>query len=430
MKKNNLLKNNIIYLTSVAIGGILGYLFHSMLARELTVGGYGEFQAMNSFMMISGVFFSAFSYFIIRYSAVFASNNDRLGQSKFLEFIIGKFKWPAWGFFIVFLAVLPLAKNLLHLENYWGLIFISFAMFFSFYASFYSNSLQGWSDFLAVGTIGVLAVLIKLISGFILARIFMSSSASALSFLFSALASWIIAKAYFRKKWRITREKEKDFTWREKYFSGQSFKKALFHIFIFSLGLAVVSNLDILIVKNMASSELAGYYGALSVLGKVILWFNFAVASVLFPDACSDGHLNRPANKKSVFGSYGIITAISLPALLIFYLFANFLVVFMFGKEYLAVASNLWLFGLMAFFLSLLTLESKLALARQDFRITFILFATAVVLFTGIRLADLNLKSIAISVLISFFLGWIAVLMLNVFHRLKYKRQEIVENIL
>lgn len=427
METSKLLKNNIIYLTTIAIGGMLGYFFNFMLARKLTISGYGEFQAITSFMIISGVFFSAFSYFIIKYSAVFASNNDRLGQSRFLEFIIKKFKWFTLLFSILFLLALPLVKNFLHLPNYWGLIFVGVSMLFSFYASFYSNSFQGWSDFLAVGTIGVLAALSKLLSGFIFASIFRSATASVLSFLVSVIVGWFVAKAYFQKKWRIVQEKE-DFDWRKKYFSGLSFKKSFLNILVFSLGLSAVSNLDILFVKNIASSELTGYYGALSILGKVIFCLNFAVASVLFPDACSDGHFNRPAKKRSVLGSYGIIIFISIPALLIFYFFGNFLVGTMFGSDYLPVAPSLWLFGLMAFSLSLLTLESKLALARHDFRMTTVLFTVAAVLFFAIRLAGLNLKSIAISVSVTFLLGWAVILALNIFHRINYKRREIIEN--
>lgn len=427
MEANKLLKNNIIYLTTIVIGGVLGYLFNFMLARKLTVSGYGEFQAITSFMIISGVFFSAFSYFIIKYSAVFAGNNDHLGQSRFLEFIIEKFKLLTLLFSILFLLFLPLIKNFLHLQNYWGLIFVGLSMVVSFYASFYSNSFQGWSDFLAVGIIGVLSALSKLLSGFIFAGIFRTATASVLSFLVSAIVGWFVARYYFQKKWRIVKEKD-NFDWREKYFSGLSFKKSFINILIFSLGLSAVSNLDIIIVKNIASSELTGYYGALSILGKVIFCLNFAVASVLFPDACSDGHQNRPAKTSSVLGSYGIIIFISIPALLIFYFFGNFLVGTMFGNGYLLVASNLWLFGLMALSLSLLTLEAKLSLARHDFRMTVILFAVTVALFVAIHLAGSNLKSIAVSVSISFFLGWAAILALNIFHRINYKRREIIEN--
>jgi len=423
MLQNKLLKNNLVYMASVVLGGVLGYLFHFVISRRLSVGEYGELQAIISVTVIFGVFFSAFSLFTIKNSSVFALHNDREGQVKFLEFVKKRFRHLILAFLVSFLILLPAIKFFLHLHDYWGILLAGLSVAISFYAALYSNSFQGWSDFFIIGVIGVSGVLAKLASGYVLALFFPSASAVAGSLLISAVVSWLIAREYFRKKWP-RKKAETDGDWRKKYFDGVSFKKSLLQILFFSFGLAVISNVDILLVKNLATSQIAGYYAALSVLGKTILWLSLSVAMVLFPEACADGYCGKPAKRKSILGSYALILLISLPAICIFYFFPNFLVGTMFGSDYLSVAPNLWLFGLMAFALSLLTLESKLALARYDFKSTGILFATLVLMGIGVGMSHSGISTIVISVSSAILLGWLMMFSLNLFHRLRYVAKE------
>jgi O-antigen/teichoic acid export membrane protein len=420
MSKNKFLKNNLIVVSSSVIGGLLGFLFHFMVSRRLSVGEYGELQSIVSLSMLFGVFFSAFSYFTIKNSAVFALHNDREGQARFLVFMKKKFRRTILAFSVFFILLLPIIKNFLHLHDYWGVAIAGLSIIISFYAALYSNSLQGWSDFLGISTIGIAVVVAKLISGWVLASFFPNASAVAGSLLFAAAAGWLMARAYFWKKWKDERSLVPDGRWREKYFSGVNFRKSFIKILIFSFGMAAIGSADIIFIKSAASAQLAGYYAALSVLGKVIFSLNLAVVSVLFPDACADGYLGKPIRLKSILGSYALIFLISFPSVATFYFLPDFFVGTMFGPSYLDVASNLWLFGLMACALSLLTLESKMALARHDFKSSFLLILTVIFLGIGIAIAHSGIRETIISVSLAFLLGWLMMLALNFFHRLRH----------
>ncbi len=232
----------------------------------------------------------------------------------------------------------------------------------------------------------------------------------------------------------MLKNKKVDMRWREKYFSGVNFRKSLLQIMLFSLGLAIVSNVDILIVKNVASAEVAGYYGALSVLGKIVLWLNFSIISVLFPSACAAGYSGQPVQIKTITGSYGFIFLISIPwflyldffYLIAYYFWADFFVRLLFGQPYLVVSANLWLFGVMAFVLSLLTLEANLALARHDyFSSSCLLFLTALILIFSVALLHTDIRAIILAITSSFFSGWVMMLLLNLRHRFKSKKQTV-----
>jgi len=424
--QNKFLKNNIVYLTSIALGGFLGYLFHFTLSHQLSVGQYGEFQTVISLNMILGVVFSAVSYFIIKQSAVFALHHDRDGQAHFLSYVMKKFRYLVLFFSVLFLLFLPVIKNVLRLEDYWGIIAIGFSIAIGFYYSFYSNSLQGWNDFVGLSIIGLAIVSIKVASGYLLVVFFPTASVGIWSLVIAAVFGWLITERYFRKKWPMLKNKKVDMQWREKYFSGLNFRKSLMQIMLFSLGLAIVSNVDILIVKNVASAEVAGYYGALSVLGKIVLWLNFSIISVLFPSACAAGYSDQPVQIKTITGSYGFIFLISIPILIAYYFWADFFVRLLFGQPYLVVSANLWLFGVMAFVLSLLTLEANLALARHDyFPSSCLLFLTALILIFSVALLHTDIRAIILAITISFFSGWVMMLLLNLRHRFKSKKQTV-----
>jgi hypothetical protein len=77
----------------------------------------------------------------------------------------------------------------------------------------------------------------------------------------------------------------------------------------------------------------------------------------------------------------------------------------------------------MAFALSLLTLESKMALARHDFKSSFLLILTVIFLGSGITITHSGLRETIISVSLAFLLGWLMMLALNFFHRFKYAKK-------
>jgi O-antigen/teichoic acid export membrane protein len=413
-----------VFMVGTAMSGFLGYLFHFIVSRKLSVGQYGELQAIVSLTMIFGVLSSALSYFIIKNSSVFAAHEDRQGQAHFLSFLIDRSRIPILGISILYLFLLPLFKSLLHLTDYFGLLAVGSSILFFLFSGFYANTLQGWKKFLVVGLIGSTVAAVKLAGGYLLALIYPMASFVSFSLLLSAFSGWLVARYFSRREWPVPgSDLAEEKVWREKYFNGESFKKSLIGIFFFSLALSVAGNLDIILVKNLTSSETAGYYGALSVLGKIILWLNLSVVGVMFPEACSVGHFGQPARWKSIAGSYGLIFLVSFPAVVVFYFFPVFLVGLLYGQKYLAVSGFLWLFSLAALFLSFLTLEANLALARRDRRATYILGAVVSLLAAGVFLFHADLKQIILSVSFSFLIGWLLIFFLNLRHRLSYAKK-------
>jgi len=403
-------------MVSAGAGGLLGYLFHFVVSRQLPISQYGELQSLLSLFLIFGIFNSALSYFVVKHTSVFAAHKDHEANREFAEFLSEKVSRLALALFVFLFVVSPLLAKLLHFSSLVGFWVIGLATFFSTLAVIYQEILRGWKEFAFLGLVGIFAALIKFIAGASLAYFFHRASAVSFSFLLMALTSWYLAKYWSRKKIKKGEEgSQKKTSWKEKYFSEVSLQKTALKIFFFSLTLVLVSNLDILLVKYFSSAETAGYYGAFSLIGKIILWLNLAAVSVALPGACVDGYKGKRLGKKSVLKVYFLMTALALGFLLVYYLVPEFIINLFFGKKYVFEPRLLWLFGVMSFLLSLLTLEANLSFARHDFRVVYLLVATGGVMIGSVATYHQNLKEIVAAFSLSFLVGYLSIFALNWF---------------
>jgi O-antigen/teichoic acid export membrane protein len=412
MLKSKFLKNNFIFMAGTLIGGLLGYAFHFVISRQISVAQYGELQSLLSISIIFGVFNSALGYFAIRHTSVFAAHEDQTANRDFTAYLQTKvFKFTA-GMLVVLIIASPLLAQIFHFSSYVGFIVISFATFLSSMTVIYSEILRGWNKFFLLTMIGIATVLAKLISGAILAFLSHSAAAVSVSFLITAVVTWQLSKYWSQKKITGNGVQNTQADWKNKYFSEDNIRKSATHIFFFSLTLILVSNLDVLLVKYFSSAEIAGYYGAFALLGKIVLWLNMPVVSVLLPEACSDGHLGkRPA--KNLLRSYGLMTIIALGLMAAYYLLPNFFVNIFFGNKYIFDTQILWLFALMSYLLSILTLEANLSFAKRDFRVVYFLAATVILMIANLAKYHANLQQIVLAFSGSFFVGYISILFLN-----------------
>jgi len=302
---------------------------------------------------------------------------------------------------------------------------VSLATFFSTMTIIYSEVLRGWQQFLLLSLVGIATASVKFASGAILAFYSHKTATVSLALLFSAFVGWYLAKYWSGKK--ISNEnpaEENTPDWKNKYFSETNIRKSAANIFFFSLTLILVSNLDVILVKYFSSPETAGHYGAFALVGKIVLWLNLSVVGVMLPGACADGHSGKRPDKKNLTRSYGLMAAIAIALMAVYFLAPDFIVNLFFGKKYIFETQILWLFGLMSFLLSLLTLEANLSFAKHDFRVVYFMAATAILMIVGLAKYHSSLQAIVLSLTFSFLLGYIAVTALNIYSERKMIRQK------
>jgi len=423
--RQKLFKDSFVYMVGTFVGGFLNYLFQVVVSRQLTVGQYGELQSLLALATIFSVIGSALSYFIIKYAAVFARAHDYRSNLEFISLLRAKIKKSLLFLLFILLLLAPVVYFYLHLSDFWGLIFVNLSVVVGIISIIYQGDLTGWEKFFTVNVAGIFGAFLRLVAGVAIAWIFPRASIVIFSILFAALGGWWFLKTMADKRLLAKKLVEPDPAtgeagdWQKKYFSGSKIKKSILPIFIFSTLMLFLSNLDILLVKNLTSAEITGYYSVLSLLGKIVLWVNAAIVAAILPAACAKGYAGEGMGKKIVFSAYGGIALTSIIAVVGYYLFPTPIVNLLFGAKYAFFAADLWLFGLMAFILSLLTLEANFAYARHDFRVSYILGLTVVLMAFGVYSLHMSIEGIIWAIIVAFAIGYAGVLLLNLLDKKK-----------
>jgi O-antigen/teichoic acid export membrane protein len=130
-----------------------------------------------------------------------------------------------------------------------------------------------------------------------------------------------------------------------------------------------IYNIDIFLVKHFFSSEIAGQYAVISLLGKVILFGATSIGLVMFPKV-SEAHLNDRKQVNQIFKKSLLFAfIISLLISAIYLLFPNLIINLLFGQSYLAIAPLIGFFGIAMLFLSLayISVLYKLAIGKKRF---------------------------------------------------------------
>jgi O-antigen/teichoic acid export membrane protein len=423
MFKSKFLQNNVIFMTGTLVSGILGYAFHFVVSRQISVAQYGELQSLLSAMLIFGVFNSALSYFAIKHTSVFAAHQDFEANREFASYVTSRISKLSLAILLVLLIASPLLADFLHFSSTIGFIVVSLATFFSIITVIYSEILRGWQNFFLLSLVGIATSFVKFASGAILAFLSQKTAVVSFSFLLAAFAGWYLAKYWSQQKITGKILPQSRTGWKNKYFSETNIRKSATQIFFFSLALILVSNLDVILVKYFSSAETAGYFGAFALLGKIVLWLNLSVAGVLLPEACADGHTGKRPDKMTLRNSYFLMALITLGLLAIYYFIPDFVIELFFGKKYIFDTQILWQFGLMSFFLSLLTFEANLSFAVRNFRVVYFLAATLLLMIASLALYHAGLQAIVLAFSGSFFIGYLLILILNLSHKKSFSPQ-------
>jgi O-antigen/teichoic acid export membrane protein len=421
--KNDFVKNSFIYTTGALLSGFLSYIFHFVISRKLSVDQYGELHSLASVLAIFGVFASAVSYFVIKYSSVLAKAKDYSATKKFIDLLNSKLNTLVVFLFVFLLLISPFINGFLKLTDYYGLIIVFIIVVFSIVSVVYSGVLVGWEEFYSVNFVSVLSAFVKLLFGALIVYFLPTASAVVFSLLVSGLGAWVLLRYFNNKKLFSKADLSYKEDWHKKYFSGINIHKSIVPISIFSLMLVLIGNVDIILVKNLTSSEITGYYSALKILGLVIVTINSSIISVILPKACAEAN-SGGVGRKVIAGAYGLISLVSVSSTIFYFLFPQFVISALFGDKYILFANDLWLFGVSSFIFSLLMLETNFAYARYDFRVSYVLGVVVLLIFGGIYLFHSNIHQIILDIIVSFGIGYLGVFAMNLLN----KKKEIVES--
>ncbi len=169
------------------------------------------------------------------------------------------------------------------------------------------------------------------------------------------------------------------------------------------LAFFAISNVDIVIARNVLDSHDAGLYAGGLIVTKAVLFLPQFVVVLLFPSMST-----AESRRRAVLGGLLVTVALGATATLGCFLLSDLATVFVGGSEYDEIQDQLWLFGIIGILLASLQIVVYSMLARRGTRETVMLWiglATLVVVglfaegVTGLVLTVLIVDAVLIGLL-------------------------------
>jgi O-antigen/teichoic acid export membrane protein len=136
------------------------------------------------------------------------------------------------------------------------------------------------------------------------------------------------------------------------------------------LAFFALSNLDMLVARNVLDDHLAGLYAGGLILTKAVLFLPQFVVVVAFPTMSTASERRRALTRSLI-----AVAALGLAAILGALLLPQLAMVFVGGGEYAAIEPRLWAFALLGTLLSMLQLLVYAVIARQGRRTVLLVWA-------------------------------------------------------
>ncbi len=325
-----------------------GNLLYSMfMGRLLGPVDYGNLGALFSLLAVFGVPLLVLSLLVIKVVTTYWGEK-RFGAIKsFMRYLTPRILTIGIIGSVCLLLLTQFFTNYLALNSFWYMAIIAVLFLINVINVEYKAVLIGMLEFNLISVNSLTEMLLKLIISVVLVmlqlRIFGALLGPVLGLLVGNLLAIIEINYILRKH-----PEEKIHT----------FSKLLvlssFPTFLATLSLTLLVNTDIIFTNHFLPEEQAGYYVALSNLGKIIYYLINPIISIFFPY-----YVSRARDwKKNLLPfvltmSFSFICSLVIRA--VFRLFPSVIVDLMFGKTYMAIIP---LISSYSFFITLYTLNA------------------------------------------------------------------------
>ncbi len=318
----------------VFIGSIFSYLLQFALGRTLTVYDYGTLNALLSLANIVTVPTTVLGIALIKIASDFKAQNAFDKATKMF--------WRLTAWFVIFGAVFFATFYLFRtaFANYMNIktpdIFLYFGIFMlgSFIMVTPSSFLQGFLRFKAFAFSNVFIGFTRLAFPVLLVVMGLKLPGVFIGFALSGLISFVVLTSFLKKNFQKSSE-DINLT--------PYFKKVMFFsapVLLVSLGMMLLNNIDVILVKKFFDEVSAGYYASVVTVGKVLLFGAGTVSVVMFPQMSEA--FSRKVHLSAAFKKFFVIQVVLvLAGVAVFSLVPHLIISTMFGDKFLGAVPYL-----------------------------------------------------------------------------------------
>ena len=389
-KNDALLKHTLIIFLGAGIANVLNYGYHLLVVRKLTPFDYGVFSSLFALLYVILMAASVLGIVTTKYSADYYARRE-YGKIRTL-FTKISLKVIVFGVvgFIVFSLCRNFIADFMNMDSTMPVMLVGVLGFLTLFLPIYDGLLGGLQKFTLKSIAGTITPLFKIIFLAIFVYMGYKVNGAFLALIIAYIAGTIF---YMVPNLFLLRHKS------EAVDNG-SIMKFIFPTFVGTVLPMMLINVDIILVKHYLPSVQAGYYGAASMLAKMIFFATSPVVTVMLPKASklhSRGENTKPILKASMF--YTIL--ISLAGVLVYFFAPTFVVNLLYGQEY-KIAPIIGLFALAIALFSLNNVLINYNLAKNRFGFSYFVIVIGIVEIAAITFAHNSLAEIIKILIVSF----------------------------
>ncbi len=386
------LQQGMVLLFATFLGNLLQYLFHFMAGRMLGPTEYGILASLLALGAILTVPGGIAQTVITQYVASFHAHQELERAGNFVVTATRLLAVVGVAAFVLIAVVSPVAASILNIPGAVPIVAMGSMFLFAGPLTTLTGALQGLQRFYGLAIQSVLGPGFRLVAGLVLIGVGAGASGALSATAVSNLIVLALTAVMLRDLLAVRRGD-----------SGVKQSQLFSYTGIVlwgTLAFAVLTNVDLVIVKRFFDPEQTGYYSAASVLGKTILAFPGAVAIVLFPKTTFRHALGQ--STADLARKAGIVTTVlcGVGAVGLF-LFQTPVMLVMFGEQYSMGTPLVGLYGTAMALYALVQLLMTYYIAQQNARFVWLLVAAAAALGLFLVFFHYSLEFVIVSLAIS-----------------------------
>ncbi len=315
-----------VMVLATVISNGMNYLFSIVMGRVLGPVKFGELTALLGVLMILSVATQVVQTVVARHAAELASAGDEDALWGFAHKSTWRLFYVGVAAFVVWIPLSWPISDALNIDDPAAVLAAGTALILAFAVPVAWGALQGEQEFGALGLNMIVLSVGRFVIGVLLVAIGagVAGAIGAIS-VASAICLALLWPRLHRGAHTATHAE-----------SG-SIAPLVRYAVPTLIGLAawtLLTNVDIVIVKGMATDLDAGYYGAAATIGKIALFLPIAFGLVIFPKGAAH-HFAGTDSRYLIRRAGQVLLIVSVVFVLACWLFGSTAIQFMFGLAYL-----------------------------------------------------------------------------------------------
>lgn len=386
----DLLKSGAAVMAGSMAGNISNYLFQFLMSRNLSIEDYGAMNSVFSMLVIVAIPATAVMLVTAKYISSYRATGDSLRISSLYRNSLVKMSFAGALAFLPFAAFGGHISAYLKINSHVPVMLAGISVLFTFAFTVNLGMLQGLKRFYLLGAGLGLTGAVKLGAGALSLLLGLGLNGAIGAVTFTTFAVFVITAipllGHLKKNRAEVRKETREIV------------LYALPVLFSALAFTAITNIDMIIVRHLFTSEEAGLYAAASVLGKTVLFLPSAFVLALFPAVAESHTLNRDAF--AILDKGLLFTALlSMAGVMAFAFFPELAIKTLFGARFIAAAPLLKLYGIAMAFMAVISVLISFNLARNRTGFIYSLVAASIALFGLIHMVHGGLQAVMLVVL-------------------------------